>query len=100
MLLSPFWRYFEATRTVYAITNKRAFTLGMANRIEVRNYFPNSIGNFKKIVKSDGVGDLILGFEHYKDAEGDKQIKEYGFFAVNKINEVEKLIENLIEINT
>lgn len=54
MLLSPFWQYFKSTKTAYVITNKRAFTLELFRGVNIKNYYPDSIGNLEK--KSDPMG--------------------------------------------
>lgn len=99
LLLSPFWKFYKATKIVYVITNQRAFSLDISNGIDIRNFNPDSIGSYKKVIKDDGIGDLILSIEHYKDAEGYKQTREYGFFSIHKVNEVEKIILDLMNKN-
>ena len=99
MLLSPFWQYFKSTKTAYVVTNKRAFTLELVRGVSIKNYYPDSIGYLEKKVRPDGIGNLILNIEHYKDSDGDSQTKEHGFFAIKKVNEAELAIENMIASN-
>lgn len=98
LLLSPFWKFYKAAKTVYAITSQRAFSLDISNGLNVKNFSPDGIGNYKKSIKNDGIGDLILSIEHYKDADGDKQTREHGFFSINKVNEVNEVEEIILDL--
>ena len=87
------WRFLKKKKTVYVITNKRAFTLKLWINIQINNYYPESTGIIEKTVRPDGSGDLILAREHCTNGKS-KSMKNYGFFTVKNVNEVEFIIKN------
>ena len=104
MLLWPFRCFFKAKKTVYVITNKRAFTLelwsgklGPGKNID--NYCVDSTGVIEKTVRSDGSGDLILAREYCSNCggEGDEVTSKYGFFTIKNVNEVDLIIKKLFK---
>jgi len=100
MLLTPIREWFKANKTVYVVTNQRAFTIEAIKSIKVTNFNSEHITNIEKKINIDGSGDLILLKENYVDSDGDKQTKEKGFFAVTDVKLVENYIQKMCEGNT
>ncbi len=98
-LCSPLWMRRKAHTIVYAITNQRAIVIEGAKSITVKSYPAADISEFERTEHPDGSGDLILRSEQYRDSDGDRQTRKHGFYAVDDVRRVERLVENLIEAN-
>ena len=94
-LSAPLWLRRRAGSTVYAITNQRALVIAGVKSITVKSYLAGDIANTEKTQHQDGSGDLVLRTEHYRDSDGDSRTSKEGFFSINDVREVERLIENL-----
>lgn len=95
MLTSPIWTYWKASKTIYAITDRRAITIdgGWAN--VVKSYLPHQLTEIVRREKSDGSGDLILSRREYRDSDGDRRREELGFFRIEKVKDVERKLRDL-----
>jgi hypothetical protein len=97
LLFSPIIEWIKGYKTVYVVTDQRAFILENRKRIQVTNFDPERISNIEKSLNIDGSGDVILIKEHSTDSDGDKKTERKGFFAVRNVKEVEKAIRQLCE---
>lgn len=95
MLSAPFWTFMHAKKTVYVITDRRAFTLVKFRGVKITNFHAENLVNWDKTVHQDGSGNLLLKREYYKDGDGDTQIKKSGFLAVKNVNQVESYLKKL-----
>lgn len=99
MLLSPWWAYRRAARTVYAATDRRLLivteTWGRAKA--VRSHSCEDLGDLKKVERPDGSGDLIFALELVRGRRGRAYQKEIGFFGIPEVRQVEQLVLGLSE---
>ncbi len=95
-LSSPLWLRRKAYSIVYAITDRRAISMEGTRSITVKSYLATDLGSFERVQHQDGSGDLILHSEQYRDSDGDQRTRQSGFFAINDVRSVERLIEALI----
>jgi hypothetical protein len=96
-LSSPLWLRRKARSIVYAITNQRALVIEGAKSITVKSYRVADITDLERTEHTDGTGDLVLRTERYHDSDGDRQTRRHGFFAIENVRRVERLIEQLIQ---
>jgi hypothetical protein len=97
---SPYWMRRTAMRTVYGITDRRAFVLehrrGMITKRE--SFTADQLANIKQKVYSDGSGNLI--FEQrieYRWWRNTINFIRRGFFGLRNVREVEdKIQENIL----
>lgn len=94
-LSSPFLLRRKARSMIYAITNERAISIEGAKTILVQSYPASDIADIERTEHQDGSGDLILRREVGKDSDGDQRTAKYGFFAIDDVRRVGKLIEAL-----
>ena len=90
----PFLVYRRATRTVYALTNRRAiiWDAGLGSNIHVRTFDADRLGSTSRRERSDGTGDLIFE-ETVAPVKGDpRHVIRFGFFAINHVHEVQNLL--------
>jgi hypothetical protein len=95
----PLWLRYKAHSIIYAITSQRAIVIEGAKSITVKSYPAVDIADLERTEHPDGSGDLVLRTERYRDSDGDRQTKRHGFFAVENVRNVERLIESLIQAN-
>jgi hypothetical protein len=96
---SPLWMRHKARSMVYAVTDQRAITIEGKKSITVKSYLAADILNMERTEHPDGSGDLVLRSEQYRDSDGDRQTKRYGFFAVDDVRRVENLVGKLVQSN-
>jgi len=94
MLYLSVWLARRCTRTVCAVTNKRAIILFTPRKIEF--FGPSKLKAIKKRLHRDGTGDLIFAKHIYYD-RGSRRETEYGFNDIEKVDEVEKLLRELAD---
>ncbi len=94
---SPLWMRYKARTIIYAVTDQRALTIEGKKSIKVKSYLASDIVNMERTEHPDGSGDLILRSEPYRDSDGDRQTKHYGFFAVDDVRRVESLVGKLVQ---
>ena len=97
MLSTPYWMRRKARRTAYVITDRRALILdgGAWRSVTVRSFEPKRLGDFRRVQRTDGSGDLIFERTWATDSEGYKQSTDHGFLAIRNVREVESLIRQL-----
>lgn len=95
-LLSPFRDRLKAKRTIYIVTNQRAFTVIVKKTVEIENFLPLEVKNIKKDIHIDGSGNLTLMIEKQADSEGHIYTEKKGFIGVKNLKEAEtKVLEML-----
>lgn len=94
-MYTPFWMRRRALSTIYAITTMRALTIDGAKSVSVTSFEAASIQNTEKTVHEDGSGDLVLRLEVYRDSDGDEQTRREGFYGLDDVVKVERLIDKL-----
>ena len=95
MLSSPFWMSRKALRTVYAITDQRAivFEGRVFGGVNVQSFLPERLTSMSRNERSDGTGDLI--FEQFQQPAGSGTTTvRRGFIAIERVRDVEELINN------
>lgn len=93
---SPFWLRHKARSMIYAITDQRAMIIEGEKSITVKSYLAPDMTDIERTEHQDGSGDLILRHEPYRDSDGDRQTKRHGFYAIDNVRQVERLIEVLV----
>lgn len=91
------WLRHRAGSTLYAITSQRVIVIEGARSLAVRSYGASDLLDLERVDRRGGCGDLILGTEHYVDSRGIRHSKQYGFFAVDEVRCVERLVANMRE---
>ena len=93
MLTSPLWSYRKALKTVYAITDRRAFVLISGRTTTIRSYLPERLQDIHRIEKRDGTGDVIFG----PASEGNHQAHACGFLNIRNPKAAEQTLRNLVK---
>jgi hypothetical protein len=96
LLLSPLFVYIKSLRTVYVISDKRAFIIEKAacSKI-VRSYLPEKFDDIFRRDRRDGFGDIIIKLRVIKNSDGGFVLKEEGFFRIANAKLVEKALRDL-----
>lgn len=95
----PLWLRRIARSTIYAITNHRLISIEGAKSITVKSYIASDLVDIERTEHPDGRGDLVLQSERYRDSDGELQTRDHGFFAIDNVRHVERIIENLVRMN-
>ncbi len=95
MFLSPLFTYRNSLRTAYIITDRRAITIDGGRSQTIRSYTPEKLSDIFRREHSDGTGDIIISQNAWKDADGDKQTQEMGFFRVHNAKTAESMLNQL-----
>ncbi|MCX7920857.1 MAG: hypothetical protein N3B21_02350 [Clostridia bacterium] len=97
LMLSPYWIYRRAKRTVYAITNSRCIIITAGRTKKVESYNTDTIGNIEKVQYSNGFGDLTFAKEQYtmsgNDSGTEVRMRSIGFYNICEVNKVEKILK-------
>ena len=97
LLYNPISAYLGASKTVYAISNKRAIVLDEDQSSDICSYRPAELQSVYRTEKRDGSGDVIILHEVHVDSEGHHEIKKLGFLNVRNSKEVEYMLKQLAE---
>ena len=115
LLTSPLWLMRKASRTAYAITNKRVLILdGAAFRATtIRSLGPEMLGDRTRTQSNDGSGDLIFtrastislqsgynsnlnsSFSSYN--RGGTIVNQVGFYGIPNVKSVDDLLRDTFE---
>ncbi len=95
MLFSPIFFYRSALRTVYAITDRRAIVIEGNWTQQIQSYLPSQLGSFQRQQRSDGSGSIIFREEVSYGHKGQRRTKQYGFFEIPNVREVERMLQEL-----
>ena len=98
MLSSPLWVYYQTFRTVYLITDRRAITIDGGRSYTIRSYPPDKLQNIYRRERKNGIGDIIISFDPWKDSDGDTHKKDLGFLNIREPKHVEKILKELATI--
>ncbi len=95
MMLAPFWAYWKARHTVYAVTKKRLILLTLGRTLKVQSIEPAGMRGFTRHERRNGSGTLTIlqGFE--KDSDGDKVEKTETLWCVPAVKRLETLLQEL-----
>lgn len=108
IILSPLWRAYMATQTVYGITDRRFIiikdygiqALGFLLHRSVISYGEQEIDRIERREMAGGYGDLIIGYEtrtrRHRSSSGFSRTSTYrvpiGLFGIPNVREVEALV--------
>ncbi len=95
MISAPLFAYRSARRSVYIITNRRAITIENQWGFTIRSYTPEKLQNVYRHERSDGTGDVIIGYREWRDSEGDRCTENLGFMGIRNPKEVESMLKDL-----
>ncbi len=99
----PLREYISATRTVYALTPRRAIIVSGLFSRTVQSYSPNQMQLVKTRVHGNGTGDIIFQLEERSRSSGSHGRRYYtveiGFFGIHNPREVEALMLELFTAN-
>ncbi len=84
----------RASRTLYAITDRRALILIHGRNLEIRSFFLDKLDGYEVQASADGTGNLILRYDIFEDSEGQNR-RASGFFGVPNIREPESILRDL-----
>jgi hypothetical protein len=97
MLSAPLWLLRKARRTVYAVTDRRAFTLVGGRSVAVENFRPEQLTHLSTKERADGSGDIVFstalqpGISSQYSPQGIRN----GFFGVPNVKEAETFLRAL-----
>jgi hypothetical protein len=96
MIASPLWMVHKAAATAYVITDRRAIVIeGGVFSTTVRSFGPERFHELLRVERGDGSGDLIFERKAWVDSDGDRRYTDTGFFAIDNVAEVEKLLRRV-----
>ena len=97
MLSTPYWTYRRATKTIYAITEKRVITIeGGFKNTTIKSYYPDDLHDIHRVQKSNGTGNIILHKNISRDSDGDSRTTEKGLMNITDVKHVESLVKSII----
>lgn len=96
VIATPFWAGHKASRTCYALTDRRAITFEpeLWHGLRVRSDLPDNLRDFWRTERGDGSGDLIFKEIKGYSSEGFPNIIRRGFLAIDDVRAVEDLIRS------
>lgn len=97
MLSSPFWAYWRASKTVYAISDRRVITIEGGWSKTIRSYASDNLKDVFRKEKKDGSGDIILSQRIWRDSDGDRQLESFGLLRIANVKDVEARIKKLAQ---
>ncbi len=106
MLLSPFWFKNIGLKSAYVLTTKRVICFNKAFRAyEINSYRSELLEKMKKVVHSNGLGDLIFEeIDSNSESNSNYMTKRIGCFGIRNVTVVEDLIRatliSIKEVNT
>ncbi len=92
-VLSPFTERAKATRTFYALTDRRALVVVTGSATKVQSILPSEF-SLERTESANGRGDLVLR-SAVKDNDGDTKTVEVGFYGIENPREVERLAREM-----
>lgn len=98
-LSSPVWAKRRAENTVYAITNQRLLLLMFGKNSKIESYYAKDVKQLERNEKLDGSGDLLFATKGYRDSDGDPRTNKDGFYAVQDVKNVERLVASFLKQN-
>ena len=97
MLSAPYWALRKGKGTVYVVTDKRAIIFQKGWGTKIQSIRPEKLLDITKKIRGDGSGDLIFSqcTVYSRDSSGDMRVQKVGFLGVERVNEVEDILEKL-----
>jgi hypothetical protein len=92
MTAAPFWAWWKARNTVYALTEQRMVTVISGRNLNVKSIDVSGIASIDRAEKRNGSGTLHLNMGVYRDSEGDKIEKRTTLEGVPDVRELELLM--------
>lgn len=101
MLLSPVGYRIKASRTAYALTDRRAlvFEGSILGGRTVRSYGPEQLGTMSRIERSSGAGSLVFEeVQSYVRTDNGPSVRttRRGFLGIANVREVESLVRETL----
>lgn len=85
LLIAPFRSAWQLRRTLYALTNRRAFVIMMGRQISVQTFKTFRLGHVETLMDGTGGGDLIFGRALQYAPGGPRYEREVGFYALEDV---------------
>lgn len=95
MLLVPLWLYWQGTRTVYAVTDRRALIITGERSRTVKSIGPADAARVERKEHGDGTGDLVFESADSVDQRRRPQRMPTGFFGIFDARSVEQFLMSL-----
>ena len=98
IILLPVWFVWRASRTRYAITDRRVILCEAQyfGGIETRSYTADALTNIVRSQRGDGSGDLIFEEIRTRNHEGNLYTTRRGFQAIEDVRGVENLLRSTL----
>ncbi len=99
MVLSPFWTFWKALRTIYAVTDQRCIMIEAPWRRTIHSHLAGrglgEIVELHRIEDSHGRGDLVF---HKQAIPGRRGVRyhDHGFIGITGVREVEYKVRLLL----
>ncbi len=87
MLLSPYWVYRRAQRTVYAITNRRALIISGTTVRKIQSFAASDIEIIERTERRNGKGDVM-----FATTTVSRNPQRVGFLGIPEARRVERLL--------
>ena len=85
-LVAPFRAAWKARRTLYAITNRRAFVIVMGRQLVIQSFKTFRLGHVETSMNSTGGGDLIFGRAMQYAPGGPRYEREVAFYHLEDVH--------------
>jgi hypothetical protein len=95
MMLAPFWAYWKAKHTVYAVTKSRLIILTLGRSLNVQSIEPDGMRGFTRLERRDGSGTLTILQGFGKDSDGDPAEKTETLWCVPTVKHLEGRLHEL-----
>ncbi len=96
MLLSPLYKFYQAGKTLYIITDKSARIVIDGNSKSVRTFSGSDLKSLRRTEKSDGSGDLLFSKDISVFSKG-RRTSSVGFFGIPNVRFAEQSLLKLRE---
>jgi hypothetical protein len=87
MLLSPYWMYRKAKRTVYAVTSRRALIITGTRERKIQSFTRADMDAIERTERSSGKGDVM-----FATSSNQKNTQRVGFIGIPDARRVERLL--------
>lgn len=93
IVLSPFWAWWEARRTIYVITDRRALLIEARYRKRtIQSFTGERLATVIRREDKHGHGEIIFEREASKGSKGRSVYRDIGFFGLDDAKSVEALL--------
>ena len=66
---------------------------------KIESYYAKDVKQLERSEKPDGSGDLLFATKGYRGSDGDPRTSKDGFYAVQDVKNVERLVESFLKQN-